>query len=375
MPRVLLFTGCVNQPVSYAKAASGKGIASFFVDPDTGAAEPGPVYTDIVNPTFVALSVDGSKLAAVSETEDQAEDSLSLFAVNAVTGELTLLGRQSTRGTTACHCAFDAAGTMVAAANYTAGSKPAGNAITVHRIENGVPGPALTDIVHNGSGPNAARQERSHAHCVRWTPDQKFIAVVDLGIDSVRLYRATDFSLASETKLPAGSGPRHIVFHPHKPLAYVMSELQTGVTTLRYADGRFEILGALAAGTRRRRRLGHRDRARWHALVRRRSWQPCHCALRHRSGLRHRDLRGVDALGRRNPPRPRSGCERQIAGGRQCPRQRRAAFLAWQRRHAHAALDHRYRHPHGGGVPLAEPPRGMVVSPHLKRGGSHATWR
>ena len=242
MPRVLLFTGCVNQPLSYAKAASGQGIASFFVDPASGAAEPGPVYTGIVNPTFVALSPDGSKLAAVSESEDQPEDVLSLFAVNASTGELTLLGKQSTRGTTACHCAFDAAGTMVATANYTAGSQPAGNAITVHRLEGGVPGPALTNIVHSGKGPNENRQERSHAHCVRWTPDQRYIAVVDLGIDSVRLYRATDFSLAREITLPAGSGPRHIVFHPNKPLAYVMAELKPAVTTLAYSDGRFDIV-------------------------------------------------------------------------------------------------------------------------------------
>ena len=248
MPRVLLFTGCVNQPLSYAPSPSGRGIASWFVDPDIGAAEPGPVFTDIVNPTFVALSGDGRLLAAVSETEDQPEGVLSVFSVNTGTGELTLLGRQSTRGPVACHCAFDASGTMVGAANYTAGTQPTGNAVTMHRLTNGVPGPSLSTIVHEGHGPNAQRQERSHAHCVRWTPDQKYIAVVDLGIDSVRLYRTTDFSLASETKLPAGSGPRHIVFHPTKPFAYVMSELQTGVTTLNYRDGKLDILATHAAG-------------------------------------------------------------------------------------------------------------------------------
>lgn len=248
MPRVLLFTGCVNQPLSYARTPSGKGIASFFVDPDTGAVEPGPVYTDIVNPTFVALSGNGRLLAAISETEDQPTDTLSLFSVDAGTGELTLLGRQSTRGTTACHCAFDATGTMVGTTNYTAGAQPPGDAITVHRLDDGKPGPALTHIVHDGHGPNTARQDRSHVHCVRWTPDQKYIAVVDLGIDSVTLYRATDFSLASETKLPAGSGPRHIAFHPTKPLAYVMSELQTGVTTLAYAEGKLDILATHLAG-------------------------------------------------------------------------------------------------------------------------------
>jgi 6-phosphogluconolactonase len=246
MPRVLLFTGCVNEPLSYALSPTGKGIASFFVDPVTGAAEPGAVFTDILNPTFIALSNDGRLLAAVSETEDEPTGTLSLFAVNADTGALTLLGRQSTRGTVACHCAFDAAGRTVATANYTAGPQPPGDAITVHRLERGVPGPALTAIVHIGSGPDVHRQERSHAHCVGWTPDQRYVAVVDLGIDSVRLYAATNYALASETKLPAGSGPRHLVFHPKKPLAYVMAEMQPGVTTLAYTDGRFDVLATHA---------------------------------------------------------------------------------------------------------------------------------
>lgn len=247
MPRVLLFTGCVNQRLSYARRPGGTGIASFFVDPDSGVAEAGPVFSDIVNPTFIAISGDGSRLAAISETEDRPEGELSLFAINAGTGALTLLGRQLTRGSIACHCAFDAAGTMVATANYSGGKDDGpGNAISVHRLEGGVPGAALTDIVHTGSGPDTRRQTRSHAHCVRWTPDQRHIAVVDLGIDAVRLYRADDFTLAGETRLPAGSGPRHIAFHPHKPVAYVMAELRPEVTTLAYAEGRLDILATHA---------------------------------------------------------------------------------------------------------------------------------
>lgn len=242
MPRTLLFTGCVNQPLSYARKVSGKGIASFFVDEATGAATAGPVFTDIVNPTFIALSPDGSRLAAISETEDQPSDSISLFSVNAETGGLLLLGRQSTRGTVACHCAFDATGSMIGAANYSAGDKPAGDAITIHSIEGNRPGEALTAIAHAGHGPNQQRQEHSHAHCVRWTPDHRFIAVADLGIDRVRLYRADDFTLESEIALPPGSGPRHIVFHPTKPFAYLMAELQPAVTSFAYADGRLALL-------------------------------------------------------------------------------------------------------------------------------------
>ena len=242
MPRILLFTGCVNQPLSYARSASGKGIASFFVDEQTGAVESGPIHTGIVNPTFVALSPDGTKLAAITETEHRPEDEIVLFAVDRATGTLTLLGRQSTGGDVACHCAFDATGQAVAAANYSAGNPGRGFAVSIHRLDAGRPGPSLSAIIHPGSGPNLQRQTRSHAHCVRWTPDNRYIAVVDLGLDNVRLYRADNFTLASETTLPPGSGPRHIAFHPSKPLAYVMAELEPAVSSFAYADGRLELL-------------------------------------------------------------------------------------------------------------------------------------
>ena len=114
------------------------------------------------------------------ELIDQPFDTISLFAVDATSGGLILLGRQSTRGTVACHCAFDTTGTMLAAANY---SRMQGDAISVHRIQGNRPGEALTSIVHTGSGPNAQRQERSHAHCVRWTPDNSYLAFAYRGID------------------------------------------------------------------------------------------------------------------------------------------------------------------------------------------------
>jgi len=36
-------------------------------------------------------------------------------------------------------------------------------------------------------------------------------------------------------QLPPGTGPRHLVFHPHQPFVYVISELQSTVTFFRYA--------------------------------------------------------------------------------------------------------------------------------------------
>ena len=46
--------------------------------------------------------------------------------------------------------------------------------------------------------------------------------------------------------LPAGSGPRHLAFHPHRPFAYVVNELQSTVTALRYANGAFEAIQTIS---------------------------------------------------------------------------------------------------------------------------------
>ena len=50
------------------------------------------------------------------------------------------------------------------------------------------------------------------------------------------------------TQMPPGSGPRHLVFHPHKPFAYVISELQSKVTVFHYMEqqGVFEPLQTLS---------------------------------------------------------------------------------------------------------------------------------
>jgi 6-phosphogluconolactonase len=64
--------------------------------------------------------------------------------------------------------------------------------------------------------------------------------VPDLGIDQVVTYRVdpTRASLvpltAANPKLPPGSGPRHLAFHPKGPFAYVISELLCTMTVYNY---------------------------------------------------------------------------------------------------------------------------------------------
>ena len=95
-------------------------------------------------------------------------------------------------------------------------------------------------VSEDPTGPNKPRQDRPHCHCARVTPDGKYICVVDLGTDRVKLYSAATGAFVRDViTTPAGAGPRHIAFHPNGKFAFVIFELENYVTSYRYEDGNF----------------------------------------------------------------------------------------------------------------------------------------
>jgi 6-phosphogluconolactonase len=68
--------------------------------------------------------------------------------------------------------------------------------------------------------------------------------VSDLGLDRIFVYQldANHGKLMplAEVHLPKARGPRHLVFHPTLRCAYVVNELISTVTVLRYNDKRFD---------------------------------------------------------------------------------------------------------------------------------------
>ena len=103
-------------------------------------------------------------------------------------------------------------------------------------------------IQHTGRGPDPVRQEAAHCHCAVTTPDDGRICVCDLGLDQVVVYDAEVKDGAMRPVAGAGfqsvpgAGPRHIVFHPAADLAFLVTELDSTVVSLRHKGG-----GALEA--------------------------------------------------------------------------------------------------------------------------------
>jgi 6-phosphogluconolactonase len=203
------------------------------------------------NPSFLILGPDRNCLYAVNEfyKSESPNGTMSAFAIDPVTGHLSYLNQQSTHGLAPCYTSIDPAGRYCLVANYETG-----NICVLPIRKDGGLGEATDIVQFSGSGPSPERQEGPHAHMVVPSPDGNFILAVDLGADRLMAFcldreRGT-LSPADPpwTQLPPGTGPRHLAFHPHRPLAYVISELQSTVTVCRYLEhqGTFEALQTIS---------------------------------------------------------------------------------------------------------------------------------
>lgn len=214
-------------------SGGGRGITVAAVDPVTGALTPLAAVDGLVNPSSLVLAPDTGVLYAVSET---APGAAAAFRPGA--GGLVPLGPAvGVGGSGPTH--LSVVGRRLLTANYASG----GVSSLPVAADGGLSGPA-TVLAHQGSGPDAGRQEGPHAHQVLPDPSGRWVISVDLGTDSVRVCALDPATGAlrvhAETVLRAGSGPRHLAFHPDGETVYVLHELSPLLTVCRWdaASGR-----------------------------------------------------------------------------------------------------------------------------------------
>lgn len=244
MTTSLFYVGTCNRALPYFATANGVGIAGFRLDEATGVAAPVRVTEGIDNPTFLAIDPSGRTLCATSEVLGWNEGTISAYAVDAATGGLSYVNKQPTRGDIAAHLSFSPDGAFAASVNYgvVAITERPNRSVVVYPLSaEGELGAPSAQVTHTGAGPVAPRQDRPHAHCVRWTPDGRFVLVADLGIDQLVIYgfdaAAGSLTPRGAVALPPGSGPRHFCFHPSRPMLYCVNEIASTVTTLRFDEG------------------------------------------------------------------------------------------------------------------------------------------
>jgi 6-phosphogluconolactonase (cycloisomerase 2 family) len=217
---VYAYAGCYTTPERHGR---GDGIQVYRVDPEARTWTHVERVGNLVNPSFLVTSRDQRFLYSVHGDERYA----SSFAVDAHTGHLTFLNQADTGGTNGVHQALSADGRFLVVANYASGSVAVLPVQRDGRLGDHVQLAGL----EGKPGPHRTEQTSSHPHHVVFDPSGRYVLVPDKGLDRVFVFHFDEAagklsptergSVASR----AGSGPRHLAFHPTLPVVWVLNEL------------------------------------------------------------------------------------------------------------------------------------------------------
>jgi len=224
----------VGSRTTRERHARGDGISVFHVDAHSGALSLVQVVTGLVNPSYLALGPGGRQLYTVHGDHRE----VSAFDIDPGTGALRFLNQQSTEGHNPVHLALAPGGRHLIVTN------PLGASVAVLPIAaDGALGPVAQRLAFEGPlGPHRIEQQQAKPHFNLFDPSGRFVLVPDKGLDRVFSFRWGG-ERGGERLAPAakpfvqtreGAGPRSLVFHPGKPLAYVVNELDSTVTTYRF---------------------------------------------------------------------------------------------------------------------------------------------
>lgn len=243
-----LFAGplaAADEPLVFVSAfATGDtgAIHAYQMDLKSGSLKLLHRMPDVQNGFFMAVSRDNKYLYAINAPTFGGKDpeQAAAYTLEGRTGKLKPLNKESTHGTASCYLDVDATGKMLLVANYVTG-----NVASLPVKSDGLLGPAVSVMQHEGKVVDPKRQESAHAHCFVISPDNKYAYAADLGLDKIFGY-AIDPAKASLkptrqqfARTPPRAGPRHLTFHPKQPWMYVINEIENSVTLFDYhaADG------------------------------------------------------------------------------------------------------------------------------------------
>lgn len=192
----------------------------------------------VENPFFIAVSPDRRFLYSVHAVAFGGEDDeeVAAYAIDKESGKLTLLNRQSAKGTATCYLEVDATGKTLLLANYSSGSVAA-----MPIREDGSLGEVASFIQHEGgSKVDPKRQDAPYAHSIIVSPDNRVAFAADLGLDMIIGYSLDATRAGLKLLIPAraasrpGAGPRHLAFAPDGKNLYSIDELSNTITRYAY---------------------------------------------------------------------------------------------------------------------------------------------
>jgi 6-phosphogluconolactonase (cycloisomerase 2 family) len=227
-----------------------QGINVYVLDTISGQLQHKSLCANLVNPSYLNLSPNGKNLYASTEARIPKDGNLSSFAFDSLSGKLSFLNKQKSGGENPVYASVHNSGKWVIDATYTEAS------VSVYSVNvDGSLNPATQVFRYTeGSKVNKERQAIAHTHSVFFSPKFDRVLVPDLGADKIRSFNFTP--AAKEPLSPgnpdgqatiAGSGPRHLCFHPNQKFVYCIEELSGTVSAYRYKKGKLIALQNIPA--------------------------------------------------------------------------------------------------------------------------------
>ena len=230
--------------------SNGEGIYRFEMNSISGELVHRTLVAKTQDPSWIVIHPSKKYLFAANEVSDfnGSSGSVSAFAIDATSGDLTALNTVSSGGAGPCYLSVEASGRYVFVANYGGGS-----IAVIQILEGGMLGTA-TDI-HTDSGHLGGTQatnappgsyavsghDAPHAHMIAPDPSGRFVLATDLGQDRIYTYlfdakagKLIQANSGTFIGLPSGDGPRHFAFHPNGRWLYAIEEEASNVVFFRY---------------------------------------------------------------------------------------------------------------------------------------------
>lgn len=219
---------------SYTKRES-KGVHQITLDTERKELSDLQLIAEVDSPTYITFSSDKERLYTISKEEDGA--GITSFH-RGEDGKYVKVASNTSEEVAPCYIAYDEANQLLFTASYHKGY------LSVY-AEDGEGNLQLADRVRHEGKSVHENQGSPHVHYTDLTPDRKYLVVCDLGTDEVYTYTVSQEGKATEVnryKAKAGTGPRHLVFHPNGRTVYLLGELSSEIEVLEYnpEDGSFQ---------------------------------------------------------------------------------------------------------------------------------------
>lgn len=203
------------------------GIKIYDVDLEKGRFSP-KNQVEITNSSYVTISKNKKYLYSITDFGVEAYKILK-------DGGLELINYAPINGMRGCYLATDYADEFLFVAGYHDGK------LTVLRLhDDGSIGEITEEIYLLGLGNVGERNFRPHANCARMTHDNKYLLVVDQGMDHVNVYRLDHkrgtLKMVDVVRGDIESSPRFVKISKDGRFIYIVNELACNITVYTYEE-------------------------------------------------------------------------------------------------------------------------------------------